>query len=515
MRDLKMVNGREARVMAICIDAMSLDYIRPHLARLPTFQSLLETGTLKTLATTADPLTASIWASFATGDGPGAHGHYFPFQWDPEIMTFERTASSAWSERLGFDPFWYDLARRGVPCVAFDPGTPHTSADAPPTEIVNWSYQSSGAASATNPQLLAEIRRRFGRRPIGKEVLVPKSLGQSRRIRDDLIAAIEAKADAALWLMDREDWRFFLTGFYEMHRAGHNLLVVEGDYGSEADPDALLAVYEAQDRALAKLIEKAADESVTVILFSLHGMVPNWSQEHFAGQIMERLSEAWHVKAGGAPRPPRKENLMTRIRAAVPARIQYSLAYLLGEKIQDWVVNRSLIGGLDWSRTPAFRIASGGEGYIRLNIKGRERDGYLEPGEVAGFVAWLKERLFEIRVSPSGKPLVRDVLDMKTLFPGERAEFLPDLVVAYAPDEPAPAIESPVIGRLEAHLGTGRGGNHAPHAFMIVAGAGKSSSALADVADIRDIRMFIETLLLEDNGAAPAVRSAAPSYANA
>lgn len=515
MGESKKVNTGESRVVAVCVDAMSLDYVRPHLDRLPALKSLLDTGALKSLATTADPLTASIWASFATGDGPGAHGHYFPFQWDPEIMTFDRTASPAWTERLGIDPFWHDLARRGVPCVAFDPGTPHTSADAPPTEIVNWSYQSSGAASATDPRLLAEIRRRFGRRPIGKEVLVPKSLGQSRRIRDDLITAIEAKADAALWLMEREDWRFFLTGFYEIHRAGHNLLVVEGDYGSEADPDALLAVYEAQDRALARLVDKAAGENVTIILFSLHGMVPNWSQEHLAGQVMERLSEAWHVNRGGAPRPPRKKNIMTRIRAAVPARIQYSLAYLLGEKIQDWVVNRSLIGGVDWARTPAFRIASGGEGYIRLSIKGRERDGYLEPGEVDDFIAWLKERLFEIKVAHTGAPLVRDVMHMKTLFPGDRAEFLPDLVVAYAPDEPAPAIESPVIGRLEAHLDTGRGGNHAPHAFMIVAGAGRSSPALTGVTDIRDMRTFIETLLLEKNAGAPAARAAEPAYAGA
>jgi predicted AlkP superfamily phosphohydrolase/phosphomutase len=500
-----MVNTEQAKVLAICIDSMSLDYIRPHLDRLPAFRRLIETGAYSDLATSADPLTASIWASFATGDNPGVHGHYYPFQWDPDAMCFDRVARRAWWKRLGYEPFWHDLARKGVAAVAFDPGTTHAG-EAPLTEIVNWAYQSTGAASASDPALLAEIRRRFGRRPIGKEVPVPKTLAHSRRMRDDLIASIEAKAAATLWLMERKaDWRFFLVGFYEVHRAGHNLLVVDGDYGSEADPDALLAVYEAQDRALARLMEKAEGAGVTIILFSLHGMVPNWSQEHFADRIMARLNDAWAVSRGDTPAPEKAPNLMSRLRAAIPHRVQFTLAYLLGEHVQDWVVNRSIIGGVDWKRTPAFRLASGGEGYIRLNIKGRERDGCLEPGEVADYVAWLKARLSEIKVAApaAGAPLVREVREVKSVFDGPRADFLPDLVIAYAPAEPATAIESPAIGRLEAHLGTGRGGNHAPHAFMIVAGPGRNAPARAAVKDIRDMRAFIETLLLDTRHATP------------
>ncbi len=491
-----MVKTDQSRVIAICIDAMSLDFIRPHLERLPAFRRLLETGALSTLKTPSDPLTASNWASFATGESPGVHGHYFPFQWDPAAMRFDRVARRSWWSRLGYEPFWHDLARKGVATVAFDPGTTHAG-DGPLTEIVNWAYQSTGAASATDPALLAEIRRRFGRRPIGKEVPVPKTLAQSRRMRDDLIVSINAKADAALWLMERQEWRFFFCGFYEIHRAGHNLLLVDGDYGSKTDPDALLAVYEAQDRALARLLEKAGGAGATIIVFSLHGMVPNWSQEHFTGHIMARLSDAWTVAKGGTPRPPKPPGMMAQLREKVPARLQLTLAYLLGEHIQDWVVNRTLLGGVDWAKTPVFRLSSGGEGYIRLNIKGRERDGCLEPGEVNGFVAWLKERLAEIKVAETGAPFFRELIDVGALMPGERRDFLPDYVVVYAPAEPVNAIESPAIGRLEARLGTGRGGNHAPHAFMVVAGPGKTSHARAAVKDIRDMRAFIASLLIE------------------
>lgn len=511
-----IVNGGDMRVLAICIDAMSLDYARPHLERLPVLKSLLENGTLKPLSTPADRISASIWASLATGDGPGAHGHYYPFQWNADAMAFERTSSRAWRERLSIKPFWHDLARRGVKTIAFDPGTTNDAADAPHTEIINWSYQSSGASSANDRALLAEIRRRFGHRPIGKEVPVPKTLAHSRRIRDELIRSIDAKAGAALWLMDREDWRFFLAGFYEIHRAGHNLLVVEGDFGSKADPDALLAVYEAQDRALGRLLDKAADEKTTVIVFSLHSMEPNRAQEHFLDQIMARLASAWIVHRGGAPAAPKGTNLMKRLRAAIPARIQYSLAYLLGEHVQDWVVNRGLVAGADWKRKPAFRFASGGEGYLRLNLKGREREGCLEQHEVAEYVAWLKDRLFEIKVAGGETPLIRGIFDARDLYPGERSDFLPDLILDYAPDEPVGAIESPFIGRLSAHLDTGRGGNHRGDAFMIVAGPGSAHPSLSGIADIRDIRTFIETLLLTESAEAPAAaREASPALADA
>ncbi len=498
-----MVNRDMSKVLAICIDSMSLDYIRPHLDRLPAFRSLLETGAYSRLQTSAAPLTASIWASFATGEQPGAHGHYYPFQWDPDRMDFARTAAARWRSRVGFEPFWYGLAREGVKTIAFDPGTPYVLPGARHTEIVNWSYQSTGAVSTTDPALLAGLRRRFGRRPIGKEVPVPKTLAHSRRMRDDLIAAIEAKANAALWLMEREDWRLFLTGFYEVHRAGHNLLVVDGDYGSEADPDALLAVYEAQDRALSRLLDRAESADTTTIVFSMHGMVPNWSQEHFTGRIIKRLNEVWNLAKGGAPRPPKSENLMSRLREKIPPQVQFTLAYMLGEHVQDWVVNRAITGGLDWAKTPAFRLASGGEGYIRLNIKGREREGCLEPGEVAGYVSWLKERLAEIKVADTGAPFFRELIDVAAVMPGERSRYLPDYVIVYAPQEPVSAITSPAIGRLEAHLGTGRGGNHAPDAFMIVTGPGKSSPSRDRVADICDMRRFIETLLLSNAAGAP------------
>ena len=95
-------------------------------------------------------------------------------------------------------------------------------------------------------------------------------------------------------------------------------------------------------------------------------------------------------------------------------------------------MNCSLVGGLKWPRTPAFRVSSGGEGMLRLNIKGREAQGFFQPNsnELGDYVAWLKERLLEIRVKDTDEPLIRRISHPQELFPGPRRHFIPDLLLS-------------------------------------------------------------------------------------
>ena len=65
------------------------------------------------------------------------------------------------------------------------------------------------------------------------EVPVPKKKARCLKIRDQMIEALGRKTDAILWLMDRYEWQFFLAGFYEAHRAGHNLWPIVGAFASE------------------------------------------------------------------------------------------------------------------------------------------------------------------------------------------------------------------------------------------------------------------------------------------
>jgi predicted AlkP superfamily phosphohydrolase/phosphomutase len=492
MLDVVKRTAGKSRVLMLGIDAMSLPFARAHLDQLPALQSLLKRGVCVAPETSGGHFTGSPWATFASETDVGEHGIYFPFQWDAKHLKQRRHRDAAWREQFTFDPFWYKLSRAGISCTVLDAGCVLNSQAAPCRQIANWSYQETAWAEASDPALLAELRRRFGRRPIGRDVPVPKKNALCNKIRDQVIEAVERKADAILWLMDRHEWQFFLAGFYEVHRAGHILWPTKEKFASEADPGALLEVYKAQDRQLQRIVDHALNERTTLIVFALHGMGLNTAQNHFLPEIMSRLNALYLSERGIADAPAKTQSVVSQLRRAVPYKLQTVLAELLGESIQDWVVNRTTVSGHDWSRTPAFTASTEGVGYLHLNIKGREAKGFFEAEskELDDYVAWLKDALFSIRVAGTDRPLVKTILRTRDLFVGSRSHLLPDFLVRWAPDAPVEHIVSDKIGHIHEHLRTGRGGNHVGESFVVIAGECASNGAVREIAHIKDIGRF-------------------------
>ena len=499
MSQSETAKGTNQRLMMLGLDAISLPFIQDNRRALPTLSSLLEEGQVRHLSTPATYLSASVWPSFLSGKQPGDHGQYFPFQWSAELGRYRRIAGAQWSEESADPPFWHRIAEGGVPTIAFDIGHALCNERAPCLQITNWSYQSSGAAKASNPHILAELRRRFGWRPIGPEVPIPKNARQCAAIQKRQIAAVKAKADATLYLMQKP-WRLFVCGWYEAHRAGHNLWPVEGDFASDSSPDAMLAVYQEVDRQLGRICTalEAAKTGASLLIFSLHGMEPNRAQDHFLPEILSRLNRLYLGERFNRFETPSAPNAMAFLRRVLPATLQYRTASLLGETVQDWVVNRALTAGRKWHRTPSFSVISGGEGLIRLNLKGRESPGFFDPGsaEVSAYVAWLRERLSAIVVCETGEPLIGKIFDADELFPGTRRQFLPDLILKWAPDAPVHRIRSPDIGEIEVSLATGRGGNHSDSAFMIAMGGPDIRRAVEPIQNIADLGNVPERMLL-------------------
>jgi predicted AlkP superfamily phosphohydrolase/phosphomutase len=86
---------------------------------------------------------------------------------------------------------------------------------------------------------------------------------------------------------------------------------------------------------------------------------------------------------------------------------------------------------VDWSRTVAYSIGLNG---VYLNLKGREREGIVSPGEEAD--ALLKKIADELRAArdpQTGKPMVGGVTFPHLEFHGEMRDAAPDLIVGYQP----------------------------------------------------------------------------------
>jgi predicted AlkP superfamily phosphohydrolase/phosphomutase len=86
------------RVFMLPLDSLSLPFVRSHLNCLPVFDRLIKRGSLRLLGSSGDFASESVWPSFCLGAHPGAHGQYFPFQWDARTMSFRRPVRGRWAQ---------------------------------------------------------------------------------------------------------------------------------------------------------------------------------------------------------------------------------------------------------------------------------------------------------------------------------------------------------------------------------------------------------------------------------
>lgn len=88
----------------------------------------------------------------------------------------------------------------------------------------------------------------------------------------------------------------------------------------------------------------------------------------------------------------------------------------------------SLLRDVDWSQTAAYGMGING---LYLNLKGRERDGIIEPGEQReALLGELIERL-ESLTDFDGQQVIRGVYRADKIYSGSATALAPDLVIGY------------------------------------------------------------------------------------
>lgn len=479
------------RVLMIGLDAMDLGFIESSIDDYPTFKQLTADGAVKPLDGPGNTLSAAVWPTFYTGKDPGEHGFYYPMQWDPDEMRLRRVTED-W---FRLEPFWYELSRHGLPVTAFDVPTAFPSRIPNGAEIVNWGAQSYSDLSSHPDGLHKELIRRFGRNPMRHDAPLPKTERGLEKVKRICLEGTRAREAATRWLMAETDWRLFITTFVEGHRAGHYLWPHAGEPETEGR---LKEVYQAIDRSVAGILDDVDLNTTTVVLFAAHGMGPNNSQMHFVAPVMDRVNAAF--QAGGAANfeeKPVSRSLMRRLREGIPTPLQNIVASVASDKVRDWVVAREFCAGVDWAKTPGTRIPAGLEGYIRLNLKGRERDGYLEPGseDHRRYVDLVRDSFLGLTVAGTNQPLVKDVLFPGDIFSGPKATLLPDISFVWAQAEPVDAVVSDRFGTIHAALETGRVGNHTGEAFAIIAGHIPPEQGDLPLERLADLSRFVSGLL--------------------
>lgn len=89
----------------------------------------------------------------------------------------------------------------------------------------------------------------------------------------------------------------------------------------------------------------------------------------------------------------------------------------------------SIMKDVDWSQTVAYGLGLNG---LYLNLKGRERDGIVEPGEEQE--ALLSELVMRLQsvTDFNGRPVIRNVYRADQIYSGNATALAPDLIVGYS-----------------------------------------------------------------------------------
>ena len=406
-----------------------------------------------------------------------------------------RRISSDW---VYSEPFWYDLARAGLGVTVFD--VPFTFENRLPqaVEVNNWgSHDLMGRFQTNPPELHGQIRRRYGRHPMGYEIPVSKDTRQLVTMQRECVVGAETKGRIARWLRDTTPWDFYLVVFGECHRGGH-ILWRDDNVHAHVPPGALLEIYRAVDAAVGTVLEGVDTETTTVVVFALHGMGANFSQEHFVRRAMDRINGSFGRNGTAKDDPPsRQGGLIRALRESFPARLQHMVARAVPVQARDWVVSRETTGGLDWNRVPGFALRSDLYSFVRLNLRGRERLGILKAGSDAyrRYVEHIRASFFSLRTVGTDKPIIRDILPAQEVFQGARRDLLPDFILRWTDEHPATEVHSPGLGLIRATPDKGRTGEHRPDGFALVLGPALKEDRLPPLTHNSEFAGFVAHLL--------------------
>jgi predicted AlkP superfamily phosphohydrolase/phosphomutase len=477
-------------VILIAFDATAIELIDQLVdaGRMPSMATLRQRGRYGRLQTRPPHFLSNVWPTFFCSSRLGDHAWYFNKLWNPDKQRLQYVHPS-W---LPLRPFWmwldesYRIAVLDMPFVADQPTRRNL------TLLNGWQCHDDFGRMQVPPGLWSSIESRHGRPCMTPEVFGPQNASTLLAQRREVLQADSQFGDICCDFLRRERFDLFLAVFGSVHRGTHYLWDLSQIDTAAVDQQTLTVLrgardecYESFDRQLGRIIE-AAPHDARIVAFALHGMGSNDGWYERLPQILEQI----HSGGGASPQ------LTFRIKQALP----WTLVRQVTRRIPDaW--NKALVPlwsrrMYDWSKTRYFALPMDYNGYVRLNVKGREKEGCIDPADVDDVIAELDEALRGFRDVETGRSVIRGTVKVDDVVGADapRRRFLPDLIVLWDPPHPSSASSGLVSGKYGnvswprgQRLRSGRSGNHTPNGWFVAVGPGIApgeSDRTYDTADL-------------------------------
>ncbi len=456
------------------------------------------------------------WTTFLTGCSPQKTGYWAPVKLCKGTYDVEEIGAYDFAE---YSPFYAlgDDYRVAV----FDVPHSRLSDQVNGLQVSAWGAHSPLTPSQSRPaQLLDELVSQHGEHPtLHKDHASCLDLTALSRLQKNLEVGISRRSAICQDLLQREAWDLFLTIFGETHSAGHYLWhLSQPDHplypllGVRSSGNPLLEVFQAVDQAIGEILTKAPEDAY-VLIFATHGMgsnVMDLPSMLFLPELLYRFNFPGQVgmAAGQLGTPPRQPITAGRakrgwlgtvwslkhdsnpprgfLRRNTPTRLFNRLEPFFGTPQQPDLVSpfrlREQSDPLDyqpaswykpfWPQMKAFALPSFSEGYIRINLQGREPEGIVATSEYEAVCEQLSQLLYRLEDARTGKPMVKKIVRTRQ-DATDRDPKLPDadLVVVWQEEHITDVVDSPDLGRI-GPVPYFRTGSHRSRGFLLAQGPG-------------------------------------------
>lgn len=421
------------RVCVLGLDGATYDLIRPwaEAGHLPVLGRLMREGLSGELLSTYPPLTGPAWSSFMTGKSPAGHG----------VLEFFRRKRGTYSQVLNTyrsldgDPLWRLLSEADKRvCVI---GVPLTY----PPEPVN-GFMISGLLTPAGRRdfayprsLLGELEDQLGRYHLRHD--------EKYRCDDPLpfireqYEILENNTQAALYLMRKEPWDFFMLHLLGSDRIQHEFWHLLDPLHPQHDPEerqrygnVVLNFFKRMDSSIGRLVETLGDD-VVILVMSDHGLGPVHRFVNFNTWLLQEgllflKSNPW----------TRFRTMLFRLGFSYSTAARWILrlgfgrgAKRLGRARREELQRRLFLSldDVDWTRSKVFSLGNFGQLYV--NLKGRDPQGIVSPGaECEALLEDLTERLKALMDPETGQPVIGEIYRREDVYKGPHAGDSPDLM---------------------------------------------------------------------------------------
>jgi predicted AlkP superfamily phosphohydrolase/phosphomutase len=400
----------------IGLDSATFDVVDPMLdaGELPNIGRACREGARGVLRSTTHPLTPHAWSTIVTGVNAGRHG----------IWDFTERDESGYQLRLVNGSFrrapalWDRLGRSerrlGVVNVPFTWPAPKVNGFA----IAGFDAAAREQGLTFPAEVGRELRNRYGSLELDNKFPIKNGQFDLDLVR----RAASQKLQIVEWLAERFDPELLFVVFMAADHVHH---ICWTDWEERGLESPVADVYRILDEAVGRLAELSGPDA-NLMIVSDHGAGPLHGVVNLNAWLAQEGFLSYATGGGVTRRKLIGEAL--ELRRHLPESWRYAAKQRM-PKLREAAQERSDYSVLDWSGTKAFSYGTFGN--IVVNVRGREAQGVVEPGEEYERVRdEIAARVAELR-GPGGEKLVAEVHRREDLFQGPELGKVPDLLIEF------------------------------------------------------------------------------------